>query len=222
MQPARTAARTTALDRVPYAPRARPSARRPRAAPRRRNRLQSLLDAAAGVFAERGYAGSSVRDIVQPIGMLPGSMYYHFPTKEDLLVAVYREGVERISRRVDDAVARVVAPWARLEAACVAHLESLLDATDYSRVVIRIRPADAPPIARELANLRGSYEARFTTLIATLPLPRGVVRRDLRFFLLGSLNYTQTWYSADGPLAPADIAHRFVRLLKTDLAGARR
>jgi AcrR family transcriptional regulator len=186
--------------------------------PRRHNRLPQLLDEAAKVFAQRGFAGASVREIVQPIGMLPGSMYYHFPTKEDLLVAVYREGVDRISYKVDMAIAAFDEPWSRLEAACVAHLTAVLDSTDYSQVVVRIRPTDAPPVHDALLALRDSYEARFATLIAALPLPRTVVRRDLRLFLVGGLNYAQAWYREDGALGPADIARRFIRLLKTNLA----
>ena len=111
------------------------------------SRLPHLLDAAARAFAERGFAAASVRDIVGPVGMLPGSLYCHFATKEALLAAVYREGVERIGNAVDAAVAPLTDPWARLEAACVAHLTSLLDQTDYSQVVIRVHPSDAPAAA---------------------------------------------------------------------------
>ena len=72
----------------------------------RHSRLPQLLDEAARAFASRGFAAASVREIVGPIGMLPGSLYCHFATKEALLVAVYREGVERISAAVDAAVGR--------------------------------------------------------------------------------------------------------------------
>ena len=134
------------------------------------SRLPQLLDEAARAFASRGFAAASVREIVGPIGMLPGSLYCHFATKEALLVAVYKEGVERISAAVDAAVAPLAEPWARLEAGCIAHLASLLDQTDYSQVVIRVRPSDAPAVADELVALRDAYETRWAALIAALPL----------------------------------------------------
>ena len=134
------------------------------------SRLPHLLDAAARAFAERGFAAASVRDIVGAVGMLPGSLYCHFATKEALLAAVYREGVDRIGAAVDAAVAPLDDPWQRLEAACVAHLTSLLDQTDYSQVVIRVRPSDAPAAAVELVALRDAYEKRFARLVAALPL----------------------------------------------------
>lgn len=185
-------------------------------APARRahNRLQPLLDGAARVFAQRGFAAASVRDIVQPIGMQPGSLYYHFPTKEDLLVAVYREGVRRLGASVDAAAALEREPWKRLEAACVAHLGALLDRTDYSQVVIRVRPSDAPTVSDELIALRASYEQRFERLVAELPLARSVRAGELRLMLLGALNWSQEWYREDGRLTPAQIARRFVGMLK--------
>ena len=189
------------------------------ATPQRRahSRLPQLLDAAAHAFAQRGYAAASVREIVEPIGMLPGSLYCHFPTKEALLVAVYREGVERISAAVDRAVRPLHEPWQRLEAACVAHLTALLDQTDYSQVVIRVRPSDAPAAADELVGLRDAYEARIAYLIEALSLPRTVDRRDLRLVLMGALNWSQTWYREDGDSTPPAIARRFIGLLKASL-----
>ena len=188
-----------------------------RARRRGNSRLPQLLDEAARAFAGRGFAAASVREIVGPIGMLPGSLYCHFATKEAMLVAVYKEGVERISAAVDAAVAPLAEPWARLEAGCIAHLTSLLDQTDYSQVVIRVRPSDAPAVADELIALRDSYEARWATLVAALPLERSVNRTDLRLFLMGSLNWSQTWYRADRTSSPAKIARRFVGLLKSGL-----
>jgi AcrR family transcriptional regulator len=191
----------------------------PAPAPARRahNRLQQVLDGAARVFAQRGFSAASVRDIVQPIGMQPGSLYYHFPTKEDLLVAVYREGVRRLSSKVDAAAAAGRDPWKRLEAACVAHLASLLDRTDYSQVVIRVRPGDAPSVAAQLVELRNHYEQRFVRLVAELPLAPGVRRSDLRLMLMGALNWSQEWYRDDGRLRPEQIARSFVGLLKGGL-----
>jgi AcrR family transcriptional regulator len=181
------------------------------------NRLPKLLDEAARVFAKRGFAAASIREIVEPVGMLPGSLYYHFATKEALLVAVYREGIERISAKVDAAIDGVDDPWSRLEAACIGHLSALLDRTDYSQVVVRIRPDDVPSVATELTILRNSYEHRFEALLEMIALPKSVERRDLRLLLMGALNWSQTWFREGGVLTPGEIAKRFIALLKMNL-----
>ena len=67
---------------------------------RRDNRRGRILDAAAVEFARSGYSATSVRDIAAAAGILPGSMYYHFASKEDLLAAVHAAGIQRIKERV--------------------------------------------------------------------------------------------------------------------------
>jgi AcrR family transcriptional regulator len=185
-------------------------------APRADNRLPQILDAAARLLRTQGFQGTSVRDIVRAVDMLPGSLYYHFATKEDLLAAVYAEGVRRISARVRSAVGPLADPWARLEAACVAHLEAILEDDDYAQVVIRVRPADAPAAQPRLTALRDEYEALFAALVARLELPRGTDRRTLRLMLLGALNWSQTWYQP-GRDSPKTLARRFVALLRQPL-----
>ena len=181
--------------------------------PRADNRLPLLLDEAARLFGERGFHGTTIRDVVRGVDMLPGSLYYHFAAKEDLLAAVYAEGVKRISQRVQAAIARRTDPWQRLTAACVAHLEALLAEGDYAQVTIRVRPADVPEIAESLTALRDRYEALFVELIDALPLRAGVDRRSLRLMLLGALNWSQTWYRP-GRDDPRAVARNFVAMLR--------
>ena len=184
-------------------------------APRQDNRRRDLLDAAAGLICRRGYHATSMRDIGRATDMLPGSIYYHFASKDELLVAVYAEGVRRITERVDNAVARQTTPMKRLEAACVAHLEMLLADSDYAQVVVRVLPEDVPAVSKRLTTLRDDYEERFRRLIAALDLPRAR-RRYTRLTLLGALNAAQSWYRAGGD-KPARIARRVLECLREPL-----
>ena len=183
--------------------------------PRQDNRRQHLLDAAAGLIGRRGYHGTSMRDIGRAADMLAGSIYYHFESKDALLVAVYAEGVRRIAERVDAAVSRGADPMKRLEAACVAHLEMLLTDSDYAQVVVRVLPEDAPMVSARLTALRDDYEERFRRLIAALGLARSR-RRYARLTLLGALNGTQAWYRPGGD-PPARIARRVLECLREPL-----
>jgi len=185
--------------------------------PRTDNRLSTILDAAAQLFRQKGYRVTSMRDIAAASGMLAGSLYYHFASKEELLVAVYAEGVRRISVSVRAVLARDLDPWARLEAVCAAHLAALLEDSDYAQVVIRVRPDDAPDVADRLIALRDDYERLFTQALTRLPLVPRTDRRSLRLMLLGALNWSQTWYRS-GRDSPEVIARQFVRLLRHQLA----
>ena len=178
------------------------------------SRLPQVLDAAARLFCRQGYQGATVRDIALAVGMLPGSIYSHFAAKEDLLVAVYRRGVDQIIAAVEQAVRPHQAPWARLEAACIAHLEAILRDDDHARVVVRVRPAELGRAADRLVRERDRYEALWVALIRALPMPPGTDRRSLRLLLLGALNWSPHWYRAQGPATPRRIARRFLALLR--------
>ncbi len=148
--------------------------------------------------------------------MLSGSIYYHFTSKEEILLAVYDEGLRNIAERVDAAVAAHTTPWARLEAGCTAHLEALLELSDYTQVMIRVLPPEGGKVAERLLDLRDQYEARFRELINALELPAGADRRYLRLLLIGGLNWSHVWYHP-GSDPPAVIAHRMIDLLRLRL-----
>jgi TetR/AcrR family transcriptional regulator, cholesterol catabolism regulator len=172
-----------------------------------------LLTISARLFAKGGFEATSMRDIAGRAGMLAGSMYYHFRSKNDLIAAVYAAGVAEIGGAVDAAVARARGPWARLEAACVAHLEALLADQAHAAVMTADLSRLDRRLRRRLVAMRDAYEARFVELVAALPLPAGTDRSLWRLQLLGSLNWTPTWYRP-GKKSPAAIARSMVAALR--------
>ncbi len=203
---------------MPMPPVSTPLREPQRAGTRSDSRLPLILDSAARFFADKGFGFTSMRDIAGAAGMLPGSLYYYFASKEELLVAVYAEGVRRIKEAVLPALAGSdTDPWTRLTSVCAAHLEGLLEDSAYGQVVIRVRPDDAPEVAARLTALRDEYEAVFAQAIQALPLPPRTDRRALKLMLLGALNWSQTWYRS-GKDSPQVLARRFVRLLRDPLA----
>jgi AcrR family transcriptional regulator len=185
---------------------------------RSNNRLGVLLDEAAHLFASKGFRETTMRDIATRAEMLPGSIYYHFPSKDDLLVAVYEEGVRRLAARIEVADPGPGAdPWARLEAVMTAHLETILDGTAYARVIIRVLPDAAPKVAARLIELRDAYERLVGDVVAALPLAPGVDAKLFRLFLIGAANHAQLW-RRDGPRTPAEIAVELVRLFRLPAA----
>lgn len=190
---------------------------RPARAPRADNRNQELLDEAARLFARRGFAATSMREIALGVDMLPGSVYYHFASKDDLLLAVYAAGVEQLRQQASAALAKETEPWARLEALCRAHLEVIHRGGDYAQVLIRVLPDDVPAAADRLRALREGYEQAFRDTVATLPLPAGADRRTLRLMLIGALNWSLLWFKADGRDSPRVLARKLVGFLKESL-----
>ncbi len=181
------------------------------------NRRQELMASAAHLFNQRGYDATSMRDIAREAGMLAGSMYYHFPSKDDLIIATYEEGARLITEAVLDAIAHITDPWERLEQAAAAHMNTLFGGNNFSILLCADISRTAPPLRIRLIESRDSYDALFMELIEALPLPEDVDPTLIRLSLLGSLNWSSSWYRPGGQ-TPAQIGALFVRLLRDGLA----
>src|SRR4051812_47029843 len=76
-----------------------------RAASFPRRRREEVLRAAAELFHEQGYAATSTADIAARLGMLRGSVYYYFETKEGLLSELIQDVYARTSRSLEAVLA---------------------------------------------------------------------------------------------------------------------
>jgi len=179
---------------------------------RHESRRQAVLDAAAILFRTRGYESTTVRDISEASGLLPGSIYCHFPSKQAIFLATQEQGIEYLTEQVQAAVQGIPEPWARLEAACVAHMTVILG--DASPVHVIPERGAAP--WEQLAALRDEYEKNFRQLVDDLPLPAGTNRKYLRLALLGAMNWVPGWYRV-GRDSPERIAVEIVWLLRCGL-----
>jgi len=181
-------------------------------------RRERLIEVAARVFNQKGYEAASLREICEAAGILPGSMYYHFRSKEDLYVTLHAEGFRQVNEAVDRALEGKADAWERLEAAIAAHLGELVKHSDVPGVTgASLFHAAPPALQRRLNRDRNAYENRFRELIAGLRLPRDVDQTLLRLNLLGAMNWTRIWYRP-GKRTPAEIAHHLVnKILRKSL-----
>jgi AcrR family transcriptional regulator len=185
-----------------------------RAAPRANNRRERLLAAAAKLLQQHSFERSSMRAIAAMAGMQGGSIYYHFPSKDDLFQAVNEAAIAEVERAVRSAIDGVEDPWRRLEEAAAAHCEALFGPAK----VLGATPLGFTPIEgknrRRLVAARDRYDRLIDELVKPLPMPRGVTRTMFRLHVLGALNYAFTWYRPGGRLAPGDIGRTLVRMLQ--------
>jgi AcrR family transcriptional regulator len=104
------------------------TARRRTQAERSRATTGELVAAARKLFAERGFAETSIEDIVQATGVTRGALYHHFASKTDVFKAVF----EQIQRELDShsyevALATRGDAWKRMEAGSLAFLDDCQD-----------------------------------------------------------------------------------------------
>jgi AcrR family transcriptional regulator len=125
---------------------------------RQRRRRQAVIDAAAAVFAAKGYHGASTRDIALRLGMQQGSLYYHFPSKEAALEEVCQVGVADFVEGLAPIVEGAAPPAEKLRAAVANHLEPLRDKRDYVRVFLFERHHLPRETRGQVAALSRDYE----------------------------------------------------------------
>lgn len=160
-----------------------------------------ILNVAARLFREQGYGPVSLRKIAEAAGMKAGSIYYHFGSKDEIVLAILDEGIWTVHEKMRQAVSDQSGSGdakAILRAAIGAHLRALLDVSDYSSANVRIF-GQVPTSVRD-ANLpaRRAYEAQWDSLLNRLQ-KEGVLRSDvdirrLRLMLIGALNAILEWF----------------------------
>jgi AcrR family transcriptional regulator len=179
------------------------------------DRHRDILEAAAVLFAERGYAATSVRDIGEKVGLLGGSLYHYIKSKEALFVRIHDMALQVAEDRIRAAIADIGDPWKRLETACVTMLEIQLDPQSLTMPLMNDFASAPSEIRERLVAKRDAFETLFRDLIAGLPLDPDLDRGVYRLLLLSLLNNVSGWYRP-GRLSPEDIGRQIMRIFRHD------
>ena len=178
------------------------------------NRRQALISAAAQLFHRKGYDATSTREIAARVNMQPGSPFYHFGNKQDLLLAVMVEGMKQA--------------FERQSAAC-ATLSTQRTERDRLRVLIRNQfdvllgpDSDFIPVMlyewrslndaqrQTITQIKDDYEAAWTPVLQALhdsgqlQAPVGLAR----LMIFGALNWAVQWYAPPSPIRAGQESRR--------------
>jgi TetR/AcrR family transcriptional regulator, cholesterol catabolism regulator len=164
------------------------------------NRRGDLVRVAARLFREKGFEGTTIRDIAHAVGMRSGSPFYHFANKHELLMAVMEEGLRlglaRTQQVLDAAALPATERFARLVRT---HYGILHDTgSDFIPVMLydwRSLPAQ---YKRRIIELKDRYDAIWQSTLDELHA-QGLLRAEpklARLMILGAINFSATWYRA--------------------------
>lgn len=160
-----------------------------------------VLDAAAHIFRERGFVGTTMRAIAQDAGIEAGSIYYHFKSKDELIGAVLDFGITALQGSVTKAVDKLpkyATPKERIKTAINAHVSAIVKYGDYTLAMRRVFGQVPSNVWRKHVKLREEYGDFWHNLLANAQ-KQGGLRKDIdltiaRLFLLGGLNWTVEWF----------------------------
>ncbi|MGH6988746.1 MAG: TetR/AcrR family transcriptional regulator [Stellaceae bacterium] len=192
--------------------------------PRRgsRRRADEVLEAAAAVFAERGFHGASTQDIADRLGLRQASLYYYFSSKEAALEEVCVRGIEEIIADTGAIAAGSGNASQRLEAIMRRHVEPMSRNCAALRAYLherRFLPKDA---RRRVGRLARRYE-RIVETVLEEGIATGELRPDLDVHItanaiLGVCNAAAHWPGREPNGAMREIADELVRLIRFGVA----
>jgi AcrR family transcriptional regulator len=182
---------------------------------------EAIFSAATRLFGERGYTGTTMRDIAKAVGILPGSLYAHIESKDAVLLEIIEGGVDRFNAAADRVQALDRPPAEALHEIIREHVRIVADNPGRTLIVFhQWRFLDEPHRSRLLTK-RHRYEDFFTRTVQD-----GIERGDFDAALdpkvavlgvLGALNWTPEWFSPDGPATADEIADKIAQALLSGL-----
>nr|WP_205527202.1 TetR/AcrR family transcriptional regulator [Solimonas sp. K1W22B-7] len=168
-----------------------------------------VLRAAAHLFRSQGYERTTVRDMAQLVGILSGSLFHHFKTKEDILCAVMEEAITYNTARMQEAVDLGKTPKERLGGLIRAELEAVNGNTsDAMAVLIHEWESLSKENQQRLLGLREHYQSLWLGVMTDCR-NQGLVPHDpfiWRLLIGGSISWTATWYRQGGEVSLDQLA----------------
>ncbi|MGH3517508.1 MAG: TetR/AcrR family transcriptional regulator [Haloechinothrix sp.] len=187
-----------------------------KASSRRQLVSNELLEHAARLFSERGFAGTSLQDIADAMGVSRPSIYTYVRNKEELLAALVHDVLDPTVRILEEARARTDVPEDERLADAVRAM-ALQSCANTAR--FRLLDRSEPHLPPELAEQHRDSRRRVLTLLVgliedgvTAGRVRPVSARTVALALLGMVNWIAWWYRPGVDEPAEEIADQMVNL----------
>ena len=185
-------------------------------------RRDDILEAAAAVFVERGFDAATTREIGQRAGVLSGSLYHHFATKEEMLFTLVRDVYTGILASLEEIESAPGSCADRLRQLVELHVRHLI--ANLARTTLSLH--EFRSLTEEHAAVIAAAEARYAGIVTNLiegGRRDGSLRADAdprlaRMVVLGAANWVYRWYRPDGDQETDEIAAAIASLTVDGLA----
>ncbi|HEX7305375.1 MAG TPA: TetR/AcrR family transcriptional regulator [Lentzea sp.] len=191
------------------------------------NRRQELLALAARMFAERGYGQTTVRDIADAAGILSGSLYHHFDSKESMVDEILGTFLDELFTRYREIVDAGLGPKQALKALVVASFEAI-DSRHAAVAIYQNEAKHLAPLERfSYIEDRNVEFRKLWTVLLEDGMSAGEFRADLDVdlayrFIRDTVWVAVRWYRPDGGLSADAVADQYLAILLDGIATGRR
>ena len=177
---------------------------------------EGILEAAARIFGEKGFHATSMNDIAEAVNLQKASLYYHFASKQEILIAILDYALDLINSRLELVLSQPLSPDEKLRQSMVSYLQTIAENRELSAVLLlELRSLD-PELKARHASRREKFERHWRDLISEgkqAGVFNSVDPSLTGRAILGVMNWTVTWYRRDGPRSATEIANQFADLL---------
>jgi AcrR family transcriptional regulator len=183
---------------------------------------ERILRAAAALFREQGFNGTSMHDLAQAVGITKSSLYHHFPSKQALLSEILEATVSRVTPHIEAVVEADLPAAERLRLAVTIHVVELIADRDNVACFIEEGRFLAPDFLEEYIPKRDRYENCLRRILQEGSESGELVTGDVRLAglaILGMCNWVARWYRPDGSRSPDEIAAAFAALAVRAVGG---
>ncbi|MGB1299389.1 MAG: TetR/AcrR family transcriptional regulator [Psychrobium sp.] len=175
-----------------------------------------LLNAAATLFRDRGFDKTTVRDLAKAIGIQSGSLFHHYPNKQEILKQVMQQAIRLNIRRVEMALSLNDTIKDKLLALILCEFQALiLDTSAHISVLVFEWRSLSDDNQAIMLKLRDEYEQYWLDVLAQAK-QQGMINIDhhiLRRLLNGAINWSLNWYKADGDLSLEQLADMTLQMV---------
>lgn len=175
-----------------------------------------LLSKAAHLFRTQGYERTTVRDIGREVGILPGSIFHHFRSKDEILRTVMRESIILNLTRMRQALEQAQSLDQRLRTLIGWELYATNGETGEAwTVLVREWRSLSAEGQEEILELRRQYEDLWLQVLNEA-YEQGLILLKptiLRRLVAGALNWTSNWYQPGGSLSLEELGEEVLRLI---------
>lgn len=182
----------------------------------RRGRKEEILAIACRLFSQKGYHGTTIRDISEACGILAGSLYSHINTKEDLLFEITNRGADGFYHSLLPIVESDLPIEQKFRLAVRAHIQVVEDNLEAATVFFHEWKALTGERFAQIQAKRDRYEQLWAAMLDE-GIQAGMFRlqdeKFARLLILSVGNWIYQWYRPEGELSAEEIADRFVALM---------
>jgi len=185
------------------------SAARPLPQRKSDQKLQLILERAAGVFARKGFEGASMRDLSRSTGISLSGLYHYVSSKQQLLHRIQMDAFSQILEQLESRLAGVTDPEERIRILIRNHLDYFLTHPLEMKVFTHEADALVAPYRGEVAGIKRRYYELALKLFRDLQRAgraRALAPRVAVLALFGMMNWIYTWHHPDSDPQARELA----------------